>query len=136
MQNKTLKKIVVLIIFIFIVNTLAMKFHWYYTFWWFDLVMHFLGGFWVGLSALWLIFLRFKVINSLFLERLLPIFIVSFLSVLLVGILWEFFEISIDTLITFNPQDLTDTLSDLVMDLIGSFVASMYFIFKINNNKV
>jgi|SRR3989344_3070127 len=105
-----------LVIAIFFLNTLAMKFHWYFSIWWFDMPMHFLGGVFIGLLSL-AIFPRRPVLTA-------------FLGVLAIGALWEIFEFSLDTFITYNPHNLLDTLSDIAFDLTGGLSAALYFLSK------
>src|SRR3989344_6115892 len=52
-RKKFFKRIVYLIFFIFIVHFFANKFYWYSSIWYFDIIMHFLGGLWVGLFFIW-----------------------------------------------------------------------------------
>lgn len=109
-------------LFIFLLTCLAIKFHWYSSIWYFDMPMHFLGGFWIGLLLFWLFPLE-KVSLGVCLKIIL--------GVLLVGIFWEIFEILVDKSITLNPFNRLDTLSDLFFDLTGSIFAIFYFLKRI-----
>ena len=115
-KQELLKISLWLVIAIFFLNSMAMKFHWYYSIWWFDMPMHLLGGVFVGLITL-AFFPRQPILNI-------------FLSILLIGTLWELFEFSLDKFITYNPQNFLDTLSDLAYDLAGGFSASLYFLYN------
>lgn len=95
-----------------------MKFHWYSLLWWFDIPMHFLGGLWLSLIALWFLNLRDISIKSIF-----KIIIIVFV----VGILWEVFEVTVKDSITKNPFDLYDTISDLSFDIAGGFSGVFYY---------
>ncbi len=55
MENKILKIILGLIVAIAILHTVAIYFYLYYELWWFDILMHFVGGFWTVLFFLWLL---------------------------------------------------------------------------------
>jgi len=125
MQKKILKNIAILIVFIFLVNLLAIKFHWYYVIWWFDMPMHFVGGFFISLAVLWLYFYRNPWLNL----KVNPIFI-SLLSVFIIGVLWEIFEFSLDQFFAINLLSPIDSLSDLFFDLSGGIVGTMYFLRK------
>lgn len=115
MRNKKLLNVsAALIIFIFLINLLAMKFFWYYTFPWFDMPMHFLGGLWVALATFYL----FNPKSP---------WLLAFLSVLVIGILWEVFEFSLDAFITLRVWDSVDTLGDLFFDLLGASVGAVYY---------
>lgn len=121
-RKKLFIRIALFISFIFIVNSIAVYFHWYSSLWWFDMIMHFLGGAWLGLLFLWL----FNVENfsaSLFFKVIL--------SVLIIGLLWEVYEIVVNDQIAKNIFDYQDSVSDLFFDLSGSFTALFYFISRI-----
>ena len=71
----------------------------------------------MGLALLWLLFkenfsfvLIFKIL----------------LGVLVVGVLWEIFEILVNSTIAQNPFDVLDTASDLFFDFGGGLCAILY----------
>jgi predicted membrane-bound spermidine synthase len=81
-----------------------------YYFWWYDIVLHFLGGLWVALAFQWYAHLR---------ERLVLI-IPTICVVLIVGIGWEAFELMIGA-----PREdnfMFDTSLDILMDVLGGVV--------------
>jgi len=90
--KRLLIRLVSLIFFIFLLNYLAMKFYWYSSIWYLDMPMHFLGGVWLGLIFIW-----FFKLNEIRIKVILKII----LCVLLVGILWEFFENIVNSYIFF-----------------------------------
>lgn len=115
---------------IFIANSLALKFYWYFSIWWSDMFMHFLGGLWEGLFFIWF----FSIINFSFLK--LSLEVVNFrliyktvLFVLLIGILWEFFEFFSNNYIGHDPFNALDTISDVFFDLAGGAFSILYFFF-------
>ncbi len=117
-KKKILTRIVSLIIFILFLNSIILKFHWYYNIWWSDMLMHFLGGFWLGLVFIY--FLKPKDINfSNILKIVLGAFIVSF------G--WEIFEIFLNNVTLRDPFNSLDTMSDLCFDLSGAIISIFYF---------
>lgn len=123
MNRKILFSYVAGIIFlIFLMNLLANKLYLYSSLWYFDNIMHFLGGFWLGLFFFWLfykeIFPNFNKSSSLKL----------FLGVFLVGLFWEFYEIGINASFARDAFNLTDTISDLVFDMLGGL--SIYLILR------
>ena len=117
-SKKLLTRITLLIFFIFLLNYLATEFHWYSSIWYFDIPMHFLGGFWLGLVAIYLFSLKDFSFKSI-----LKIFFI----VLLVGAGWEVFEILIDKFITQNSFNFLDTASDIFFDFAGGLFAIFYF---------
>ena len=135
MDRKRLFKIqAYLIILIFLVNSFALKFYLYYSIWYFDMFMHFLGGFWVGFFFLWL--LSFKNTPLDFSMKL--IYKIIFF-VLFIGVSWEIFEILFNNIIAQNEFNIFDTISDIFFDLSGGILAVLYFlkrIMLIEENKV
>jgi hypothetical protein len=122
MDRKRLFKTLAYLIFaIFILNFLASKFYWYSSIWWFDMPMHFLGGFWLGLVYIWF-FSRKDILFS----PSFAFFGKIILGVLLVGIAWEIFEFYFINQVAQNSFDLLDTLSDLFFDLSGGLCAILY----------
>ena len=112
-----------IIIFIFIINYLANFFYWYSSVWYFDMIMHFLGGFWVALALVWLFFpenINYKLIFGFL------------FGTLIVGLGWEFFEFFINANVARLPFDLVDTTSDLLFDLLGGCFALAFFSQKTN----
>lgn len=110
--------VVFLVFFILLINWLAMEFHWYYFLPWFDIPMHFLGGFWVAILFIFLLPLRKYSFKYVFL-------ILS--CVLFVGVLWELFEITLNSITLRDSFDRIDTISDLLFDLLGGFIALFIF---------
>jgi hypothetical protein len=128
MKKKSLSIFIFVLIFgIAILNNIGNELFLYWRFWWFDIVMHFLGGLWVGLSALWIYyfsgFIKETKKDSSF------IFLLSFLSVLVVGLGWEVFEFIIE--VEFSSLYISDTSLDLIMDILGGIIASL-MVLKIN----
>jgi hypothetical protein len=122
-----------LVLAIFTADRFAQPYSWYWQYWWFDIIMHFTGGFFVALSALYLYF------HS---EYIQPRHHNAWFTILcalgagaVIGIFWEFFEFSIDlyTERTINGisvinQKVGDTLSDLFFDMFGAVTASLIFL--------
>jgi len=117
-RKKLFKRLSLLVVSIFLANFLAMQFHWYSSMWYFDILMHFLGGLWVGLFVFWL--LKIKDISFSSVSKIL-------FGVLIIGALWEIFEIVVNNLIAKNTFNVTDTVTDLIMDMIGGVVSIFYF---------
>jgi hypothetical protein len=117
----------ILIIVITIVHLIATYFYLYWTFPWFDIMMHFLGGLWVGSTAVWYIYFSgyFYKNNSLTTSKT-RIFLVSIISALIVGVLWEVFEFYVGAV---DPDYIADTILDLIMDTLGGIVAATYVVY-------
>lgn len=121
-RKKSFKNLAVLIIFIFVAHMLATKFYWYYSIWYFDMIMHFLGGVWLGLCAIYLFTPKSSSLRS--------IFLVLFF-VLTVGLGWEVFEFIFYNYFAQHFFDVSDTFSDIFFDLTGGVFATSYFFRKI-----
>lgn len=121
-KKKLLKHLVLLMFFIFIANNVVWELHWYSSIWWFDMVMHFLGGLWVGLFFLYIFYAE---------DQLFKKFLTVFLCVLLIGVLWEFFEFFTFNYIGKDPFNALDTVSDIFFDLAGGTFALFYFFKRI-----
>jgi hypothetical protein len=96
----------------------ANKFYWQNSVWYFDIIMHFLGGVWVG-------FFFIYVYSPL--QRVTRPVLKVLLSVFLIGISWEIFEFVVNNVIGRIPFDAGDTLSDIFWDLTGGLIATFYF---------
>ena len=110
MDRKIIFKYLSFLIFcILVLNLVAIKFYWYFTIRWFDMPMHFLGGLWLSSAIIWFFRKLDLSLKSIF---------YTLAGVLLIGILWEVYEILINNNFAQNPFDLPDTLSDLFFYLI------------------
>jgi hypothetical protein len=139
-RTKLFKPIIFLAIFILLANTMAQKLYWYYSIWWFDMPVHFLGGLWQGIFFLW----YFSEVRLPFCRR--PIremnretIMYGILFVLLVGVSWEAGEFLTNNLIGRESLSILDTTSDIFFDLAGGSLAFLYYvkhIMSIGLNKV
>lgn len=126
MQRRTAfgLSIVILSIIVAGLHGLANMYYLYWVLWWFDLLMHFLGGLLVGLVTLW--WLRFEIPISI--RSKIPRFLTAFFAVLAVGVAWEVFEYVTGTYGVSNMDDyMFDTVTDVLMDIVGMLFA--YFMF-------
>ncbi len=120
--------LVLLIFFIWGVNTLADVLHLYYLIWWFDIPMHMLGGLWVALTSLVIYYHTGWITRK---DRSTSFVVAGAIATtLFIGLLWEVFEFSVEHLVKLNDNGLLDTLKDLVDDLIGGTVGTIIFIKK------
>ena len=105
----------------------------YYIYWWFDIPMHFLGGFSIGITSSFLLSLFQKKQYLGKINFLLGIiFVVSMVSLTAVG--WEFFEFLMSNLYHLNLQpSLNDTLADLFFGIFGGIIAGLIFSNKIKH---
>lgn len=129
MNKKLLYQSFFLLFFIAVLNWLSIKLFLYLSFRWTDSILHFLAGFSVALFAVW--FLSIWQENSS--KKVIIIF--SFICVLIIGVVWELFELYFNiTFLSDGIHYITDTSSDLLMDILGGFLASLYA-FRLLNKK-
>lgn len=147
------KFVFILLILILLFHAVAMVNFWYWSVFWLDMVMHFIGGFWVALLFFWLRQKRrftqistqinadekinFNLENNqrksaLSLRESALWTIVSCLSfVALIAVFWEFFEFLYDVFISSKgyfeiaQQGVADTISDLFFGLLGGLIAAI-----------
>ncbi|OGI46772.1 hypothetical protein A2121_00185 [Candidatus Nomurabacteria bacterium GWB1_40_6] len=126
-RKKLVKHLVFLMFFIFIADILAQKLHWYFSIWWFDMLMHFGGGFWVGLFFIWFFSIKDLPIFQLSFEKIdFKLILKVLLFVLFFGILWELFEVFVHNYIAQDPFSVLDTTSDIFFDFGGGLCAILY----------
>ena len=121
-----------LTIFVGVLHHYAMLNFWYWLYWWFDILMHFLGGLLVSIIAIWVYYFSGFFSGVSFNKKNLLKF--SIIAVLVVGISWEVFEIIIKETIN-EPDFISDTFLDLILDLVGAFVAYRYIAYNFLENK-
>jgi len=88
------------------------------------MMMHFLGGAWIAVVALWFFYFSGHLKTKIKTSR--AIFI-AITSAIIIGILWEVYELIIG--LTLWPEDSFDTITDVVMDTLGAMFSYMYFIY-------
>lgn len=112
---------------IFFINIIAHKFYWYSSVSYFDMIMHFMGGFFLLLAIAYV----FPPKDNHSRTKSL-VFLLS--GVLIIGIAWEIFEYIFNNFLGGQAFDILDTLSDLFFDMLGSFLATFYFLRRIMIN--
>lgn len=106
-----------------VLHFIALEFFLYWIYSWFDIMMHFLGGLIVVLSAFWFFFQSGYVHLN---QNIHNIIFVAVSSIVFVSIGWEIFEIIVGVPII--GDFVFDTITDLIMDVIGAIVATFVFI--------
>ncbi len=108
---------------IFLINTLAHVFYWYVSIWWFDMLMHTIGGVFVAFVCS---MITFKQIESLPFREL---FIVIALMVFIVGLAWEYYEYVVQYYVRgVQLASIPDSVSDLICDMIGGSLGALFVI--------
>lgn len=109
-----------LISLVALLHLAALKYFLYLEWWWFDILMHFLGGLWVGVAALW--FTRQYILRRALTPRLA--LCVTLASIAAVAVGWEFFELWAGVPIT--PNYAKDTALDLSAGVLGALAGYAY----------
>lgn len=125
-MNKTFIPAILVLIAVFFLHVSGSNYGFYNSIWWYDVMMHILGGVGIALSVYW--FLR--TINKDKIDK--NIFIKVIIYTILAGLLWEGIEAYYDIAsapIGSRPYFI-DTIKDLIDDTIGGLIV-MFFINKI-----
>lgn len=123
MNKKLYTEILGVSFLIAVLHSVALNLFLYWTTSWFDILMHFLGGFVIGLIT----FLFFNRIGIWRKIKQKPVkIILLLLCVLFVGLTWELWEIFAG--MTDVLEDVVDTIVDVIMDAIGGVAAYLYLI--------
>lgn len=104
-------------------HLVALARFWYWEFWWFDIPMHFFGGFLVSLFSF---FIMRELGLSRFRNNRYSIFANVILCTVIVGLLWEIFELVFGLTLTKEHSYVVDTGADTVLNLTGAVVGYWY----------
>jgi len=91
----------------------GLEFDLFFSVWWLDILMHFLGGVWAGYAVIWVsrrIGLRLSFMHIVIL-------------VLAIGVAWELFEYMNDLTYSSFMSYPKDTVKDIVVDVVGGIAA-------------
>lgn len=117
------------VLFIFMSIFLGSVVDLYYTYWWWDILLHTSSGFLLGLIGFAVLFLLNQ--TNKIPKGMTPIFICFFAITFAVflGVVWEIYEYIQDLFIpSMDMQDkgsgVNDTMTDLIVDMIGAIVVS------------
>lgn len=97
----------------------AFVYYWYWVYWWFDIVVHFLGGFFIGLSFIWM----YRYPFASFSHRYSREWLLTLGVVCIVAGLWEIFEMVGGISIATDTGFAFDTIIDICVGLFGGFLA-------------
>lgn len=125
-KNRLFFRAVTLFLLVCVLEYFAEVFYFHWTIWWYDVILHHLGGACAGTAFLYSYYDLFKIskFNKQGAIKLV------FLFVLFVGVVWEIYElIHGDSSFSDGVFYYRDTFSDLIADSAGGFF-SVYFSFK------
>ena len=107
-------------------HLLAIELYWYWTYLWFDILVHFLGGFLVALGALWLVFYSGYLSHG-FLFSKIRACTIALGAGIVIGILWELFEVVTGPPAASNYA--LDTSLDMLFDVLGAYGAYLFVLY-------
>jgi hypothetical protein len=125
LKKKLLIISILTILFIAVFHYLSLKYNWYWTYRWLDIPVHILSGFWVSLTVL-LISLKIKHIDKIY-EYKKKALLVMLISVLIISIFWEMFELIFKVTSLNSINYWQDSLGDILNGFIGGITAYLYF---------
>lgn len=125
-KRKLIKAALILVLAIGIINFVASYFHWYWSIWWFDMPVHFLGGVFVGMLSIYLLYKKISVwkIGKQDLRILMMVLVGTFVF----GFLWEIFEFFVQGSSNGNLANVVDSVSDICFDLAGGIFAFLMYV--------
>lgn len=120
---------------IFAINAVGLYYGWYLDFFWFDMALHFLGGFFIAMM------LASYLREHLFDHAGLKDTLIILGAVAFIGVVWEFSEYIASQTLTepayryfgiraYFMGDLDDTMNDLAMDIIGGTMFALLHLFR------
>lgn len=121
------------VVFVFATLFLGEIHRYYERWWWWDIVLHTSSGLLLGVFGFLLVYVLNE--NDRVQLALKPRFVAlfAFMFAVTAGVLWEVFEFAMDRLFGLNMQKpmagdysgLTDTMWDLIVDILGALVISL-----------
>ena len=122
LRKPLFKEIILLSVLVALLHYTALVYFLYWNIEWFDIIMHFLGGSVIGLIALFTYYTSGYVKFPK--EHFATVFAMTIGTVLVVGLLWELWELFMGFSNVFEDQ--TDTVIDIIMDTLGGITAVYY----------
>jgi hypothetical protein len=117
MRYIVFRRLSIFVFTIFLLNLAGSFFDWYVLLPWYDNLMHFLGGAWLGLLVSWIFFHK--------IGRGVVKIVTVMLFVLLGTLLWESLEYIVQ-FVTKSPGSLAtplDSISDIIFGLLGGLIS-------------
>lgn len=120
-----LTKLVAAPVLILVLHITATLTGWYDAIWWLDKPIHFFGGVAIAISSYYLI-AHFKTTGQMHINWPWLNILVITAIVALCAVVWEFFEFYIDSIISIAAmqQTIDDTITDLVMGILGGMIVA------------
>ncbi len=115
---------------VFFFHYIALRFSLYWVIDWYDIPMHFLGGFTMGILGTFIFFTSGYIRQTYELRHnKMLVFIITMMFTAIIGLAWELWELFFG--LSSIYLDKIDTVVDLIMDMLGSLAAFLVVIRKI-----
>jgi branched-subunit amino acid transport protein len=122
LKRKLFVRLAVLVFLVFLLNTAGSLFGWYELAFWYDDVMHFLGGIWLGLLVFW-VFFNYEVRKNK-LKKIHHAVLPFIVLVVMGALFWEGLEFGTQALWN-NPgllAEKADSIRDILWGTLGGFI--------------
>ena len=129
MKSPLFKPFFIILVLVGALDLVATYLHLFDTIMWFDMIMHFSGGFFIS-SAVLLIFTR-KFDRTFSYGELL---LWGLGSAVVIGVLWECFELYFGITYFWSPSYWGDNGMDVTMDTFGGLIAVWYSYYTLTTN--
>ncbi len=117
-MNKIFLPAILVLLLVYVLHIIGFTYAFYTTTWWYDVMMHILGGIGISLSVFWF----FKTLNKNVLDK--DIYVKVIIFTILAGLLWEgietFYGIAGAPVGTIAYY--VDTIKDIIDDTLGAFI--------------
>jgi hypothetical protein len=124
-KRKLIKEALILVLIIGGINFIASYFHWYWSIWWFDMPVHFMGGVFVGMLTIYLFYRKIGILTTK--GQSLKALFVILAGTFVFGFMWEIFEFFVQGSTNGNLANIVDSVSDICFDLAGGIFASLMY---------
>jgi hypothetical protein len=129
---------IIIVLFIYAGVFLGGVKNFYYKYWWWDSLLHFISGLALGFIGFLILYILYR--TEKFKAKPFVIVFFAFCFAIMVGVIWEIFEFLVDSFFGYNMQKarnlslsffcntrlgVIDTMIDLILNVLGALIASI-----------
>jgi uncharacterized BrkB/YihY/UPF0761 family membrane protein len=100
----------------------------YIKFWWYDVLLHYLGGMWIALATYWIAFHSRYISHPRNTIANIALLVIG--MTMLVGLGWEIFEYYFGISLAPGEQYVIDTTQDFIMDFLGAATIVVFVVLR------